>query len=188
MECPHCGQISDEVIDSRPIKEGLAIRRRRRCLTCQGRFTTYESTEEQLPVVLMKRGFGQGGAITQVKTVLAFTSRTLNAVIDEVGHLIEKADKLENLERTKMTRKRGAPGIQDKKKQPSSPLALQKASTSTATDRVLGIIRRHKRGVDIAKLKARTGYDESKIGNILYRAHKEGKIRRVSRGIYEAAK
>jgi len=188
MECPHCGQISDEVIDSRPIKEGVAIRRRRRCLTCQGRFTTYESTEEQLPVVLMRKGLGQGGGITHVKTVLAFTSRTLSAVIDEVGYLIERADKLEHIERGKITRKKGTPGFKDKKKQPSSALALHKASTSTATDRVLKIIRRHKRGVDIAKLKARTGYDESKIGNILYRAHKEGKIRRVSRGIYAAAK
>jgi hypothetical protein len=136
----------------------------------------------------MKRGLSQGGAITHVKTVLAFTSRTLSAVIDEVGHLIEKADKLEHLERVKMTRKKGAPGIQNKKKQPSSALASHKASTPTATDRVLRIIRRHKRGVDIAKLKARTGFDERKIGNILYRAHKEGKIRRVSRGIYAAAK
>jgi hypothetical protein len=188
MECPHCGQTSDEVIDSRPIKEGLAIRRRRRCLTCQGRFTTYESTEEQLPVVLMKRGLGQRGAMTQVKTVLAFTSRTLNAVIDEVGHLIEKADKAEHLDRANMTQKKGRPGIQGKKKEASKALSLHQAPTSTATDRVLRIIRRHKRGVDIAKLKARTGFDESKIGNILYRAHKEGKIRRVSRGIYAAAK
>ena len=52
MRCPKCGGTEDRVIDSRPLKEGAAIRRRRECLTCQHRFTTYEEVEgEDLRVV-----------------------------------------------------------------------------------------------------------------------------------------
>ncbi len=52
MNCPICGHIEDKVIDSRPAREGTAIRRRRECLDCQSRFTTYEFIEStQLTVV-----------------------------------------------------------------------------------------------------------------------------------------
>lgn len=184
MECPHCGEMSDEVIDSRPIKEGLAIRRRRRCLVCRGRFTTYEATEDQLPFVLMKKGPGQGGTVTHVKTVLTFTSRTLKAMMQEMSHLIERVDKLEKREGHEVPYKRVSTKSQGVLKRPR----YGTTSTLSATDRVLKIIKRHRRGVDIGKLKAATGYDDGKIGNILYRANKEGKIKRVSRGVYVAAK
>ena len=42
MKCPYCGHGEDKVIDSRPTDEGTAIRRRRECLNCTRRFTTYE--------------------------------------------------------------------------------------------------------------------------------------------------
>ena len=45
MKCPYCGYIEGKVIDSRPTEEGNAIRRRRECLKCQRRFTTYEKLE-----------------------------------------------------------------------------------------------------------------------------------------------
>ena len=45
MKCPSCGHLEDKVIDSRSAKEGQAIRRRRECLKCQRRFTTYETVE-----------------------------------------------------------------------------------------------------------------------------------------------
>lgn len=52
MRCPHCYDSEDKVIDSRPLKEGSVIRRRRECLSCGARFTTYESIErEDLRVV-----------------------------------------------------------------------------------------------------------------------------------------
>ena len=54
MKCPFCGFPESKVIDSRPAEEGATIRRRRECLSCQKRFTTYE-TVESLPMVVIKR-------------------------------------------------------------------------------------------------------------------------------------
>ena len=54
MRCPYCGQSESKVIDSRPADEGNSIRRRRECLSCQKRFTTYE-TVESLPMVVVKK-------------------------------------------------------------------------------------------------------------------------------------
>jgi len=54
VKCPFCDQIDDKVIDSRTAREGEVIRRRRECLSCKRRFTTYERIEESLPVVVKK--------------------------------------------------------------------------------------------------------------------------------------
>jgi transcriptional repressor NrdR len=54
MKCPFCGHDEDRVIDSRPAEEGAAIRRRRECIGCNGRFTTYEKIET-LPLLVVKK-------------------------------------------------------------------------------------------------------------------------------------
>ena len=54
MKCPFCGFAESKVIDSRPAEEGSSIRRRRECLSCAKRFTTYE-TVESLPMVVIKK-------------------------------------------------------------------------------------------------------------------------------------
>ena len=54
MRCPYCSRIDDKVIDSRTAREGEVIRRRRECLKCKRRFTTYERIEENLPVLVKK--------------------------------------------------------------------------------------------------------------------------------------
>ncbi len=56
MKCPFCGHHEDKVIDSRESAEGGAIRRRRACLACGKRFTTYEHIEEQRLMVIKKDG------------------------------------------------------------------------------------------------------------------------------------
>ena len=56
MKCPHCGCEESKVIDSRPIEENSSIKRRRECLGCQARFTTYETIETTLPMVIKKDG------------------------------------------------------------------------------------------------------------------------------------
>ncbi len=56
MRCPHCGYEESKVIDSRPIDENSSIRRRRECLGCQARFTTYEVIENIQPIVIKKDG------------------------------------------------------------------------------------------------------------------------------------
>ena len=54
MKCPYCGYSESRVIDSRPAEEGATIRRRRECLSCQKRFTTYEIME-RVPLVVVKK-------------------------------------------------------------------------------------------------------------------------------------
>ena len=54
MKCPYCGYRESKVVDSRPADEGNSIRRRRECLACEKRFTTYE-TMESLPMVVIKK-------------------------------------------------------------------------------------------------------------------------------------
>ena len=56
MKCPYCSKIENKVIDSRLSKDGRTIRRRRECLDCARRFTTYERLEEILPMVIKKDG------------------------------------------------------------------------------------------------------------------------------------
>ena len=56
MKCPFCHDLENHVIDSRLTKDGGVIRRRRECLHCQRRFTTYERVEEMLPMVVKKDG------------------------------------------------------------------------------------------------------------------------------------
>ncbi|MBQ0125100.1 MAG: transcriptional repressor NrdR, partial [Clostridiales bacterium] len=54
MKCPICGYPESKVVDSRPTEENATIRRRRECLSCQNRFTTYE-TIETLPMLVVKK-------------------------------------------------------------------------------------------------------------------------------------
>ena len=54
MKCPYCGHLGDKVVDSRETKEGEAIRRRRECLSCGRRFTSYERIDE-IPYMVVKK-------------------------------------------------------------------------------------------------------------------------------------
>ncbi|MDI6725384.1 MAG: transcriptional regulator NrdR [Smithellaceae bacterium] len=71
MKCPFCGHGDNRVIDSRLSKDNSAIRRRRECLACGKRFTTYEFVEEILPLVVKKDGrreaFDRGKLLAGIK-------------------------------------------------------------------------------------------------------------------------
>jgi transcriptional repressor NrdR len=56
LKCPYCSRINNKVIDSRLSKDGRMIRRRRECVECNRRFTTYERLEDSLPMVVKKDG------------------------------------------------------------------------------------------------------------------------------------
>ena len=56
MKCPYCNNLDTKVIDSRPVEDGLAIRRRRECEKCKKRFTTFEKIENSLLVVVKNDG------------------------------------------------------------------------------------------------------------------------------------
>jgi len=55
VKCPFCNGLEDRVIDSREITEGTIVRRRRECLNCSKRFTTYEKLREKIPYIVIKR-------------------------------------------------------------------------------------------------------------------------------------
>jgi transcriptional repressor NrdR len=54
MKCPYCSSLESKVIDSRPTEDGHVIRRRRECIDCKQRFTTYEKVEE-IPMIIVKK-------------------------------------------------------------------------------------------------------------------------------------
>jgi len=64
----------------------------------------------------------------------------------------------------------------------------KRARKENATDKVLKIINRSKKGVDIATLVKKTGFDQRKVRNIIFRTHKEGRIKRADRGVYVGVK
>ena len=58
MKCPYCDTLDSKVLDSRPTEEGASIRRRRECLACKRRFTTYEKIEG-VPIMVIKKDKGR---------------------------------------------------------------------------------------------------------------------------------
>jgi len=75
------------------------------------------------------------------------------------------------------------------KKAPVQKTAVaKKAKPETATDQILMIIKRSKNGVDVPTLKKKTGFDDKKVRNIVFRAAKEGRIKKSGRGIYVGGK
>ncbi|SLM47391.1 Transcriptional repressor NrdR [Nitrospira japonica] len=93
MKCPFCDDVEDKVVDSRMAKEGELIRRRRECLGCKRRFTTYERVDEILPVVVKKDGrreaFDRAKILSGLKK--ACEKRPISTVtIESVTDRIEK--------------------------------------------------------------------------------------------------
>ena len=70
---------------------------------------------------------------------------------------------------------------------PSKKRVKRKTAELTDTARILDIIKRSKRGLDVATLRQKTGFDEKKIRNVIYKAFREGIIKRAGRGVYLGA-
>ena len=93
MKCPFCDELEDKVVDARMAKEGEVIRRRRECLGCKRRYTTYERVEEILPVVVKKDGRRESFDRTKILSGLkkACEKRPIStATIEGVTDRIEK--------------------------------------------------------------------------------------------------
>jgi transcriptional repressor NrdR len=93
MRCPFCAEQEDKVVDSRVNRDGILIRRRRECLGCHRRYTTYERVEEVLPVVVKKDGrrepFDRGKILQGLKK--ACEKRPVPvAVLEEIADRVEK--------------------------------------------------------------------------------------------------
>jgi len=74
-----------------------------------------------------------------------------------------------------------------KKAPAKKAVAKRKATQATATDKILQIVKRSKKGVDVPTLKKKSGFDDKKVRNIVFRASKEGKIKKSGRGMYVGA-
>src|SRR2546425_692219 len=80
MKCPFCRDLENKVIDSRLSKDGDIIRRRRECLRCQRRFTTYERVEEMLPMIVKNDGRREGYDSLKVRAALGRSGAGLDVV------------------------------------------------------------------------------------------------------------
>jgi transcriptional regulator NrdR family protein len=118
MECPFCGKIENDVIDSRSTPEGTAIRRRRKCSGCAGRFTTYESTPEHFLFLLMKQHTPKGSSIKSPKAALAFMSNAFKGLSEGIEKLAVKVDKPEAVKVVKKPRRKVAAKAKPKKRTP----------------------------------------------------------------------
>ena len=108
-----------------------------------------------------------------IKNDLLALSKEMKILRQKTQGLISDIEKIEK-QKLKPTRARATKNV----------LAKKKAAKLTATGQVLRIIMKRKRGIDTHTLMKRTGFDEKKVRNIIYKAHNGGKIRRVVRGLY----
>jgi transcriptional repressor NrdR len=102
VRCPFCSHFEDKVVDSRMAKEGEAVRRRRECLGCKRRFTTYERVDEVLPMLIKKDGrrepFDRAKVLAGLKKACEkrpISIATLEAVADRVEKRIQERGEVE---------------------------------------------------------------------------------------------
>ncbi|HEU0069452.1 MAG TPA: transcriptional regulator NrdR [Nitrospiraceae bacterium] len=102
MKCPFCDELEDKVVDSRMAKEGEVIRRRRECLGCKRRYTTYERVEEILPMVVKKDGRRESFDRTKILAGLKkacekrpISTATIEAVTDRIEKRIQEMGETE---------------------------------------------------------------------------------------------
>jgi hypothetical protein len=125
---------------------------------------------------------------------MAILKKDLQALKKEIKALGRKMDKLikefDKSKKANVKKKVTAKPVKAKtiKKAPAKKApAKKKPAKPTATDKVLKIIRGSKRGVNTATLMKKTGFNQKKVTNIIQRTYKQGKIKRVGKGIYVGA-
>lgn len=98
MKCPFCGEINNKVIDSRLGKDNRMIRRRRECLKCEKRFTTYERVEAVLPMVVKKDGRREPFNHEKVRSGIQkacqkrpISMNTIDDFVDSLGQLFQES-------------------------------------------------------------------------------------------------
>lgn len=116
-------------------------------------------------------------AAIRLKTPAQHAAGALKALTRQTDKLIKAVGKFEKDKAAK----------RKKAKKTAGKAPAKKAKKLTDTDKVLNIIRRSKKGVDVATLKKKTGFDEKKVRNIVTRAFSQKKIKRAGKGIYVGA-
>ena len=101
MKCPGCGFEESKVIDSRPVSDGYSIRRRRECLACQKRFTTFETIENTQILVVKKNGGKE--LFDKQKLLTGVLKATEKRPVDAVALVNEIEAELQNTLRQEVT-------------------------------------------------------------------------------------
>jgi len=122
--------------------------------------------------------------MTILKKDLQALNRDINALERKMEKLIAAAEKSEKPKVAKKTTAKPVKAKTTKKAPAKKAPAKKKSAQPTATDQVLRIIKRSKKGVNTATLMKKTGFDKKKITNILQRTFKQSKIKRVAKGVY----
>lgn len=126
---------------------------------------------------------------------MAILKRDLQAVKRDIKALEKKLEKLlkahgkpQRPKAAKKAKRRIVKTRTKRKAVTKKTTGRKKAPQMTATEQILQIVRRSRKGVDVPTLKTKTGFQDKKVRNIIFRASKEGKIKKVGRGIYVRAK
>lgn len=93
MRCPFCGEDEDKVNDSRQSKDAREIRRRRECLRCERRFTTYERIEESMPVVVKNDGRREPFDRHKIERGVGFAVIKRTIATEEVRRIAEDVER-----------------------------------------------------------------------------------------------
>lgn len=104
MRCPFCSHMEDRVVDSRSSREGRAVRRRRECLECGRRFTTYEYIEER-PLQVVKRSgeiepYDRRKLLTSIQVAAAkrpIAGAEIDAIVEDIERVLDRSDSTEFL-------------------------------------------------------------------------------------------
>jgi transcriptional repressor NrdR len=95
MKCPYCGEPKTKIVDSEPNENPVALRRRRQCLTCSEKFTTYELNREYLMPSPILTDTGQGTTVPNLRGIIFPLWGSLAMLSEQTEELIEKVDRLE---------------------------------------------------------------------------------------------
>jgi len=119
----------------------------------------------------------------QLKKDLESTAKTLNALAAKIDAISKKMGGAKKAKPApKPARKVEKKAVKAKPVKKSAP--KKKAAPITASDTVLKIVGRYKRGIKTAAIKAKTGYNEKKVQNIVFKLRKQGKIKSAVKGVY----
>ena len=116
----------------------------------------------------------------QLRKELQSVVKTLKSQTQKIDRIAKKLDRLDRATATKRPKMKT-------KARPLKKVVAKKTTRVSPTDTVLSIIKRSKKGVDTAALRTKTGFNEIKIRNVIYRLKKQGTIKSARRGIYVKA-
>jgi hypothetical protein len=135
-------------------------------------------------------------AMKSLKKDMQSITREMKALTKKTERLMKAVDKLEKAQIAAKKKAKPTSKAKSAKKAPARKVVAKKKTTKkipakrktvTATDRVLNVVKKSKKGIDVPVLMKKTGFDEKKVRNIISRAYGQRKIKRVGRGLYVSA-